>query len=232
MTTELWKPIPGSSNCYVSSLGRVRRDDVEVRPMLNPRTGYLQVNVRYPDRHRTKPIHRLVGEAFLGPRPSHLETRHLNGDPHDNRIINLTYGTHAENMRDQVRHGTHRMASAEACGNGHPYTPENTRHRGSHRICRECTRLASTKSNAKVRAAKITARLAAGLPADLRSLKSKRPLAELASHCKWGHPFSGENVRFVNGDPRRRVCRTCEAAAAARYRARRRGVLAPLAVAA
>lgn len=39
-------------------------------------------------------------------------------------------------------------------------------------------------------------------------------------HCKWGHELAGENVRLVNGDPKRRVCRECESRRAREYRAR------------
>jgi hypothetical protein len=39
--------------------------------------------------------------------------------------------------------------------------------------------------------------------------------------CKAGHPLDGDNVRHINGDPRRRVCRTCERRRVAKYRASR-----------
>ena len=51
-------------------------------------------------------VHRIVMAAFVGPRPPGKEVRHLNGDGSDNRISNLRYGTHAENMRDMEAHGT------------------------------------------------------------------------------------------------------------------------------
>jgi hypothetical protein len=35
------------------------------------------------------------------------------------------------------------------------------------------------------------------------------------SHCKHGHPLSGDNLRFVKGS---RTCRTCKAAATRRWR--------------
>ena len=51
-------------------------------------------------------VHRLVLEAFVGPCPPGCETRHLNGNPADNRLCNLAWGTHRENAADKVRHGT------------------------------------------------------------------------------------------------------------------------------
>ena len=39
-----------------------------------------------------------------------------------------------------------------------------------------------------------------------------------ASHCKRGHEFAGSNVRYINGDPKRPICRSCERIRVARYR--------------
>lgn len=58
----------------------------------------------------TKPvyIHRLVLETFIGPCPPGMECRHLNGNPSDNRLVNLTWGTPHEQALDKLRHGTHK----------------------------------------------------------------------------------------------------------------------------
>lgn len=40
--------------------------------------------------------------------------------------------------------------------------------------------------------------------------------------CMRDHPLSGDNVRLVNGDPARRVCRACERIRIANYQARKR----------
>lgn len=51
-------------------------------------------------------VHRVVGEAFIGPLPPGLHTAHGNGDPSDNRLANLRYCTPLENVHDKFEHGT------------------------------------------------------------------------------------------------------------------------------
>ena len=53
-------------------------------------------------------VHVLVLAAFVGPRPEGMVTRHLDGNPANNRLANVCYGTNAENAQDRIRHGTHR----------------------------------------------------------------------------------------------------------------------------
>ncbi len=69
--------------------------------------GYLVVGLYLNCRKYTSVIHRLVLETYVGPCPKDLECRHLNGNPADNRLENLCWGTHSENIKDSIRHGTH-----------------------------------------------------------------------------------------------------------------------------
>ncbi len=50
--------------------------------------------------------HRLVLEAFVGPRPDGMQCRHLDGDPSNNHLENICWGTSKENIGDRVGHGT------------------------------------------------------------------------------------------------------------------------------
>jgi DNA-binding CsgD family transcriptional regulator len=54
----------------------------------------------------TRPIHRLVLEAFVGPRPEGTECCHNDGNPANNRLENLRWDTHRANMQDTIKHGT------------------------------------------------------------------------------------------------------------------------------
>jgi hypothetical protein len=49
----------------------------------------------------------LVLEAFVGPRPPGMECCHFpDNDPSNNRLVNLRWDTHANNMQDKVCSGT------------------------------------------------------------------------------------------------------------------------------
>jgi len=51
-------------------------------------------------------VHRLVLDAFVGPKPSGKCSRHLDGNRLNNRRENLQYGSYRENSLDSVKHGT------------------------------------------------------------------------------------------------------------------------------
>lgn len=67
--------------------------------------GYSLFHINYNKRSKVWKLHTLVLLAFVGKRPDGLECRHLNGDPSDNRLRNLVWGTPKENGRDKVHHG-------------------------------------------------------------------------------------------------------------------------------
>ena len=51
------------------------------------------------------PVHQLVASAFMGPTPEGMEILHNNGNPKDNRLSNLRFGTRTENILDVYRQG-------------------------------------------------------------------------------------------------------------------------------
>jgi len=71
------------------------------------RSGHLQIILTVDGDCKHKGVHQLVLRAFVGPRPTPKhETRHLNGEPTDNRPENLKWGTSKENKADMRKHGT------------------------------------------------------------------------------------------------------------------------------
>lgn len=104
---ENWKPVVGFEGYYeVSDQGQVRG----VRRMgshgkcLSQQTtaeGYKRVNLYANGVYKKKRVHHLVLEAHVGPCPEGMEGRHLDGDPGNNAVGNLRWGTHSENLWDR-----------------------------------------------------------------------------------------------------------------------------------
>lgn len=115
---EIWVPVAGIlyGHYEVSSLGRVRslaRVSSGKRPYrvkerilksaVHP-AGHRHLNLLINGKRYTRKVHHLVMEAFVGPRLHGLGVRHLNGNPSDNRLDNLAYGSQLDNMADTKRH--------------------------------------------------------------------------------------------------------------------------------
>ena len=126
---EVWKPVPGYEGLYeVSDQGRVRSLDRYVQcsgpvkgayvslkkgRLLRPgpsNYGHLSVVL---GRRQTRMVHDLVLRAFVGAPPTKRECCHNNGDPADNRLENLRWGTRSENNIDAVRHQRRGKLSAD-----------------------------------------------------------------------------------------------------------------------
>lgn len=164
MRSETWRPIPGLEGRYdVSDFGRIRSwipNGSAPRPLIMAATtkgtrGHLMVRPVFADGSRPSMlVHRAVLATFVGPCPEGMEVRHLDGDPTNNHLSNLRYGTHSENELDKVLHGVHRNASKTHCPAGHEYAPENTYWSPSrtNRTCRTCRRLAATDRGRRARA--------------------------------------------------------------------------------
>ena len=146
--TEQWAPIAGWVGLYeVSNTGQVRslpRFRCKGRILRHGTThnGYLTVTFSANGRREARTLHRVVAEAFLGPKPEGYHTCHIDGDKLNNAATNLKYATQSENELDKVRHGTHYLANRTHCPAGHEYTTENTRVRnqGRGRSCKACHR--------------------------------------------------------------------------------------------
>ncbi len=121
--TEIWKPVVGFEGSYeVSNYGRVRSIPHYVNGV-NPYTrkpfkrlikgqilkpapnnsGHMTVVLKHGT--PSHQVHRLVMAAFIGPCPSGLEVLHTDGDPQNNNLLNLRYGTRTENILDVYRIG-------------------------------------------------------------------------------------------------------------------------------
>jgi len=106
MSHEQWRPVPGFSGYEVSSEGRVRSFRVPRYLSTENRAGHRSVWLMKDGRPRRIAVHRLVLLSFDGPPPPGCEACHNDGDPANNRLENLRWDSHRNNMRDKRRHGT------------------------------------------------------------------------------------------------------------------------------
>lgn len=115
MIQEEWRFIPGfSKNYMVSNIGNVKSvERLMVRSNGRPQKikerilksscdvwGYPTVRVD----GKTIKVHRAVALAFLGDRPESCEIRHMDGDPKNNNVRNLKYGSHSQNVLDGYKY--------------------------------------------------------------------------------------------------------------------------------
>lgn len=115
---EQWRPVVGYEDFYeVSDQGRVRSFDrttrdgrrIKGRVLKLSRSGiHLTVVLCGSVHRRTRTVHQLVMEAFVGPRPPGLEVAHYDGNGYNNKLSNLRYATAVSNNADKRRHGTYR----------------------------------------------------------------------------------------------------------------------------
>lgn len=110
---EVWKPIPGWPY-MASNLGRIKRsDNGRIMSHAPLDRGHLVVCLTRDKEHKNKYVHRLVMSAFHG--DSRQLVRHLDGNPTNNNLQNLCYGTVKENSDDRLLHGT------DFCGEKCPF---------------------------------------------------------------------------------------------------------------
>ena len=166
VSEERWLPVVGWEGYYeVSDQGHVRSVErvdscgrhLKARVLKLPKnaSGHCHVSMYRNSRSESFLVHRLVLEAFVGPCPDGMEACHYDDDPANNRLENLRWATHSDNMRDSVRNGTHVWANKTHCPQGHEYTPDNTYIRASEggaRRCRECKRIRSREHARRKRA--------------------------------------------------------------------------------
>lgn len=171
---ERWVPVFGYEGIYeVSDIGRVRSLDRRDnrgrfrRGVILKRHvwegGHLAVVLCKHGTERFVSVHRTALESFVGPAPEGTEGCHNDGNPANNKIANLRWDTHAENMRDQARHGTNSRSVRTHCPRDHALIAPNLRAsslRRGQRECRSCDleRKASNRERRTFDASRATAR--------------------------------------------------------------------------
>jgi hypothetical protein len=118
---EQWSEIPGCGGIYFASThGRIRSEARTVTQK-NERVrktsqrilkdaisgdGYRSVGLSLNGSVKTRYVHHLVLETFVGPMPTGQEACHGDGNRANNALSNLRWDTRKSNHADKVIHGT------------------------------------------------------------------------------------------------------------------------------
>jgi hypothetical protein len=119
---EAWAQIKGFEGVYeVSTLGRIRSLDRPQRVCgsgISTQKGqilkqwkqgnYMYCDLRLPGIKQKARVHVVVLETFVCARPDGMIACHGNGNSTDNRLCNLRWGSHHDNAKDKILHGTHK----------------------------------------------------------------------------------------------------------------------------
>lgn len=108
---EEWRD--SRNGARVSSFGRIQTIENRGSIVYTPkpcRNGYVYVQIS----SSTYLVHRLVAEVFLPPPPSpaHVEVNHVDGNPTNNHVDNLTWCTKAENVQHSYDTNAQRASNA------------------------------------------------------------------------------------------------------------------------
>jgi hypothetical protein len=105
---EIWRPVKGFPNYEVSTLGRVKvvksnrngKNNVGTILKHNENDGYHKVTIRNEIERKTKFVHVLVANRFIfnGQPDLKDEVDHISRTKTDNRVCNLRWLSHTENM--------------------------------------------------------------------------------------------------------------------------------------
>lgn len=115
-STVTYKPIEGFPGYRVGDDGSVWScwrgpsmfdDWKKLKPLFHrKRTAartYYCIHLWRNGKSKNRLLHRIVLEAFVGVRPPGYQCRHLDGNPANNALSNLCWGTHKENCEDSRR---------------------------------------------------------------------------------------------------------------------------------
>ena len=110
MENEIWKDVAGYEGLYeVSSYGRVKslnyggcKGVVKIMKQTFDDKGYLNVRLSKDGKTKKIRVHRLVAIAFIPNVENKPEIDHKNTIRYDNKVENLRWSTHKENMNNEL----------------------------------------------------------------------------------------------------------------------------------
>ena len=105
----LCRQVPGFPKYYVSDTGIVFsfwRKQIKILKTHFDKKGYEVATLCNAKENKSFRIHRVVALAFLDNPGNHPCVRHLDGNPKNNHVDNLAWGSYSDNEQDKLVHGT------------------------------------------------------------------------------------------------------------------------------
>lgn len=103
---EIWKKIPNTKNSFISSFGRIKKNE-KFATLRENADGYVVCNIRFitssgKTKSAPKTVHSIIGDVFLGRKSKYQHIRHLDSNKKNNKLENLALGTAHENAQDRL----------------------------------------------------------------------------------------------------------------------------------
>lgn len=104
--TEIWKDIPNYEGKYqISNMGRILNNHTKrVSKGVNHGNGYLYYTFHKDGKSKNFYVHRLVAEAFISNPENKRTVNHKDFDRTNNKVENLEWCTHSENLKHSSDH--------------------------------------------------------------------------------------------------------------------------------
>jgi len=114
---ERFKPLPSNPSYLISDKGRVYSKKRKRFLLCSKKNrGYKMIGVYDNGKEKTRPVHQLVMEAFVGPRPDNYQVNHIDGNKINNSADNLEYCTPSQNQKHAYRMGLQKRQNGETHG--------------------------------------------------------------------------------------------------------------------
>ena len=105
LSMEIWRKVNGIEKYSVSNYGNIRNDFTgRILSTSVNNNGYCVVTICNGN-YRQKFVHRIVAQAFIENQKNKKTVNHINGIKTDNRVENLEWATHSENVRHAYLNG-------------------------------------------------------------------------------------------------------------------------------
>ena len=113
---EEWKDIAGYEGLYqISNFGHVKslHSNGRVLKLHEDKGGYLTVCLFWKCKYKCCKVHRLVASAFIANPENKPTVNHIDGNKKNNRVDNLEWATHKENIVHANKTGLRHVTDAQ-----------------------------------------------------------------------------------------------------------------------